>query len=396
MKKFISLLITLIAVFSCFTFTAGANAEYKVNIPTSSTGIVTITADKETANEGETVSLTASATDDYLINGVFISYRENDVIKKIELSSANGKTYDFVMPAADVRAHATTERNWHNEKVELDFSDDYGYGEVFLNQYYAYYGDELEIRVKPKRNAVVEYVTVNEVELPLEGMVDDMYKYTYKVDARKVTIDVKFRLASSTLYDVYIDNRIGGTGFADKKKANPGDTVTITVRPNSGKDFVKVTVDNKEISGKDNKFTFTMPNHNVTVDIICTAEDTLAKPTWERTNGIWKLKGINGKYIIGWYYIDSKWYFMDNAGNMKTGWVKDNNKWYYISSNGDMKTGWVKDNKDWYFMDQTGAMKTGWILSGDKWYYLYNNGKMAVSTYIDNNYKIGADGAWIK
>lgn len=397
MKKIISLLILLTVTFSCLSFTVNAEAEYKVSVSNGSTGIVTITADKETAKEGETVTFSATVTDDYLLKGLFVSYKENGETKKTELISKDGKTYKFDMPATDVRAHATVEKNWHNEKVELDFSHEYGYGEVFLSQYYAYYGDKLEIRVKPKKDMAVEYVKVNEIELPLENMADGMYYYTYTVDARRVEIDVKFRKASSTLYKISIDNRVGGTGFSDKKNANPGDTVTITVKPNPGKDFVTVTCDNKVISGKDNIYTFTMPDHNVTVDIICTAEaSTPEKPTWEQLGGKWKLKGVNGKYIIGWYKMGSDWYFLDNAGNMATGWVKSKNIWYYMNSDGAMETGWVKDNGNWYFMDTNGAMKTGWISSGNKWYYLYENGKMAVDTYIDNQYKIGADGAWIR
>ena len=397
MKKIISLLVLLAITVSCLTLTVNAESEYKVSVSNSGTGIVTITSDKETASEGETVTFTATVSEGYLLKGLFVSYKDNDETVKTQLISKDGETYKFDMPAANVRAHATVERNWHNEKVNLEFSDVYGYGEVFLNQYYAYFGDELEIRVRPKKGMAVEYVTVNEIELPLEGMVDDMYKYLYTVDARDVKIDVKFRPASSTLYTVNIDKRIGCSAFADVKKANPGDTVTISVNPNPGKDYITVTCDNKVISKTDNKYIFTMPDHNVTVDVICTSEATTPKtPTWEQLGGKWKLIGVNGKPIIGWYKMDFNWYFMDNAGNMVTGWVKDKNVWYYMNSDGDMATGWVKDNGNWYFMDSTGAMKTGWILSGGKWYYLYENGKMATNTYIDNQYKIGADGAWIK
>ncbi len=396
MKKILSLLVLFSVTLSCLCFTVSADGDYKVKLSGNSTGAVTVTADKETAKEGETVIFSVTVDDNFLLTGFFVTYNENDTVIKTELFPENDGTYKFLMPDADIRAYASVEKNWHNEKIELDFSHEYGYGEVFLNKYYAYYGDEIEIRVKPKEGMTVEYLLVNGIEIPMDTMIDDMFKYTYIVDTRKVEIDVKFRSKSSTLYDIYIDQRIGGTGFSDKKQANPGDIVTISVMPNPGKDFVTVTCDNKVISGEDNKFTFVMPDHKVTVDIICKAEALAEKPTWEKVEGKWKLKGVNEKYIIGWYKMGSDWYFLDNAANMVTGWAKDKNIWYYLGSSGAMKTGWVKDNGNWYFMDSTGAMKTGWVLSANKWYYLLDSGKMATNTYIDNQYKVGADGAWIE
>ena len=65
----------------------------------------------------------------------------------------------------------------------------------------------------------------------------------------------------------------GGTAEADKTEAEPGDDVTITVTPDSGKQISSVTV--KDASGesidvtinKDGTYTFLIPDSEVTVDI---------------------------------------------------------------------------------------------------------------------------------
>ena len=63
----------------------------------------------------------------------------------------------------------------------------------------------------------------------------------------------------------------------------------------------------------------------------------------------------NGKKTIGWQLVNSKWYYMNNNGEMATGWIKDTN---------------------------------------GKWNFMDNNGEMLCNTTIDG-YNLGFDGAWI-
>jgi len=75
-------------------------------------------------------------------------------------------------------------------------------------------------------------------------------------------------------------------------------------------------------------------------------------------------------------------------------WKKDNKGWWY-SEGKSWVTGWRQLDSKWYYFEQDGYMKTGWLKDKDnKWYYLKNDGSMAYDTVIDG-YKIDSNGAWI-
>lgn len=75
-------------------------------------------------------------------------------------------------------------------------------------------------------------------------------------------------------------------------------------------------------------------------------------------------------------------------------WKKDNKGWWY-SEGKSWVTGWRQLDSKWYYFEQDGYMKTGWLKDKDnKWYYLKNDGSMAYDTIVDG-YKIGSNGAWI-
>ncbi len=72
-----------------------------------------------------------------------------------------------------------------------------------------------------------------------------------------------------TKYNVTISSVTGGVVLSDKKTAAEGETVTLTVTPNAGYEFVAFLVDGVAISGN----TFTMPKTAVTVTAEFTAID---------------------------------------------------------------------------------------------------------------------------
>lgn len=77
--------------------------------------------------------------------------------------------------------------------------------------------------------------------------------------------------SSSSTYAVTVDKSSGGTITVSPKRASKGDTVTVTVKPDAGYELDELTVTDKDgdevrVSGKNNKFTFTMPKSAVTVE----------------------------------------------------------------------------------------------------------------------------------
>lgn len=89
----------------------------------------------------------------------------------------------------------------------------------------------------------------------------------------------------------------------------------------------------------------------VTVTILGTSIPANAE--WRQSsNGLWWNTEGNS-WSIGWRYIDSKWYYFDSNGYMKTGWLNDNGTWYYLNTSGDMATNTI--TPDGYKVDEKGA-----------------------------------------
>ena len=88
--------------------------------------------------------------------------------------------------------------------------------------------------------------------------------------------------SSSTRYDITVDKASHGTVSANSSRAFKGDTVTVTVKPDSGYVLETITVldkDGKELAltdKGDGKYTFTMPRSAVTVKAAFKADSTSA------------------------------------------------------------------------------------------------------------------------
>ncbi|MCR5489446.1 MAG: leucine-rich repeat protein [Saccharofermentans sp.] len=65
-------------------------------------------------------------------------------------------------------------------------------------------------------------------------------------------------------YSVKVNSNAGGTATADKTKVKPGETVTITIKNDTGYELDYVKLNNTDLSGK----TFTMPSEDVTIDVV--------------------------------------------------------------------------------------------------------------------------------
>lgn len=388
MKKIISLMSVLVMVFSLCSFTVNAESKYDITLRYGTTNLITVTSDKETANAGETVTFNATVTDGYLLPTIKVTWTEDGKTKEEVLKSENDLEWTFVMPDSDITVYAKPELDWRGKETELKIKGSgLLYGEIYSNKYTVKYGDTITLTAIPKEGCEVEYLLVNDIEIFPSA--DSKYRFT--VDSKEVLVFVKFRKSDSNLYKIDIDTAIGAVVSVDKLRANAGDKVTVTVRPDPGKDNIIVKYNSIEISGNGKVYTFTMPNRRVSVEVICSKETA----TWEKVAGQWKLKSADGKYITGWYKLNNIWYYLDTSG-MKTGWIKPDNNWYYLKSNGAMAEGeWLKSNGNWYYLKNDGTMVTGWFLVKNKWYFFNADGKMLSSTVIDGC-RLDANGAWVK
>ena len=121
---------------------------------------------------------------------------------------------------------------------------------------------------------------------------------------------------------------------------------------------------------------------NIMTIIIVTMSVSIINPvsayaTWDKNdqdNWTWS---ENGMKVVGWKFIEGKWYHFNNDGIMNTGWINDNEKWYHMSESGVMDTGWLKDSNDkWYHLSEGGEMNIGWISENENWYYMNSSGVM--------------------
>ena len=78
-------------------------------------------------------------------------------------------------------------------------------------------------------------------------------------------------------------------------------------------------------------------------------------------------------------------------------WILDNTGWWFMRANRTWPAGtWELIDGKWYLFNAAGYMLTGWQQLGNLWYYLGNDGAMRVSSWIDNQYYVNADGVWVQ
>jgi len=191
----------------------------------------TVTVDKVSALEGETVTLTVTPNKGYKLSKLTVNGKE----------VVDGK---FTMPNEDAKVEAVFEKISYAVKVEEPTN-----GKVTASVEKALEGETVTLTVTPNKGYKLSKLTVNGKEV-VDG------KFTMPNEDAKV--EAVFEKIS---YAVKVEEPTNGKVTASVEKAVEGETVTLTVTPNTGYELSKLTVNGKEvIDGK-----FTMPAEEVTV-----------------------------------------------------------------------------------------------------------------------------------
>lgn len=112
--------------------------------------------------------------------------------------------------------------------------------------------------------------------------------------------------SSSGDYTVSVENSKHGTVTVSPKRADKGDTVTITVKPDNGYELDELTVTDKDgdtvklQSKGGNKYTFTMPGSKVTVEATFTLEKEENLPFADVAEDCWAVEEITWAYENGY------------------------------------------------------------------------------------------------
>ena len=126
-------------------------------------------------------------------------------------------------------------------------------------------GDKIVVTVTPDAGYEVEevfYTPENGTKTVINA-VEGAYSFT--MPAANVTVSATFKAID---YTVTVDDTTNGTVSSDKNTANVGETVTLTVTPNTGYELNELKVNSGAVAvteGNDGKYTFTMPADNVIV-----------------------------------------------------------------------------------------------------------------------------------
>ena len=255
----------------------------------------TMEADKETAAEGETVTVTVTA-DGYDIEGVYVLFTTDEGEDEIEAEGENG-VYTFEMPAAAVTVEASLVTQTFNIYTENPTGFDTIVDAVIDNDPIseASTDDEVTVRVSwDNEVSVLDSVTVSwgddeTLILTEPGAVNDddngrtTYYYSFTMPAADVTITANV----SALYEIEIDEMMLSNAMVSVNGSDPetydiyfkskaGEEVTVVITPNEGsaiaagsKPSVTYTVDNTvtavDVSGDNGSYTFTMPENPVRV-----------------------------------------------------------------------------------------------------------------------------------
>jgi hypothetical protein len=210
-----------------------------------------VTANKTSATEGETVTLTATPANGYQFSTWNVTAGGNETV-----TVAGGS---FTMPAHNVTVSAT-----FTELPPTTYSISVTGGTASVNGTTvtsATAGTTVTITANtPDTGYEVDCVFVNNGAVSVSGTGSTR---TFTMPASNVTVNVTFTPIN---YSVSIPSSISnGTVTTDKQTAHIGDTVTLTITPSDGYKLDSISASGVTLNGSGTTRTFTMPAADVNV-----------------------------------------------------------------------------------------------------------------------------------
>ena len=248
-----------------YTFTMPANnvhvsVTFKVvnyTITTMPAQNGSITADKQTANYGDMVTLTITPVIGYELDEL----RVLDGGTEVPVTATAEGNYTFTMPAGDVVISATFKVSEYTIAIVHT-----AMGVITADKQTAHYGEIVTLTVAPNEGYEFDRLHVMHGETEIEVVVSEG-KYTFIMPAGDITVSATFNAIE---YSITLTLSGNGSVIADKAIVHYGETVTLTVTPAIGYelDQLRVTYGEMELAlspAEDNQYTFVMPAGNVAV-----------------------------------------------------------------------------------------------------------------------------------
>jgi len=235
--------------------TEPAATKYTVTANAATNGKVAASA--TSAAKGTVVTLTVTPNSGYELDTLTVKDASNVV-----LSITDNK---FTMPASNVTITATFKAQAAKYSVNINSANN---GKVTANTTSCVAGTEVALTVAPNSGYELDTLTVMNTTTNASVAVSGG-KFT--MPAGNVNVVATFKTAAASTYKVTVNAMTNGAVAANTTAAKEGDTVTLTVAPNSGYELDELSVKNATsnaavaVSGTGDTRTFTMPASNVTI-----------------------------------------------------------------------------------------------------------------------------------
>jgi hypothetical protein len=223
---------------------------YAITVTTDGNG--TAVADKTAAQAGETVTVTITPNEGYML----------DVVTGApETWNLEGNTGTFTMPAAAVTLSVTFKEIPPAEPYRIT-THITGEGTVDIPTS-ALEGSEVTVTVAPADGNALRALKVDGRDVTASVSENS---YTFTMPGYAITVEAVFEEVATGEHMIYMNVYGLGTAFADKTTAAPNETVTITVEESIGYVFCYIEVNG--VSQGNGVTTFTMPDTDVTVNVV--------------------------------------------------------------------------------------------------------------------------------
>lgn len=198
----------------------------------------------------------------------------------IGLSNGKGSLPDGTTFAANVSGTSIEVAGY---KVTVESAEN---GEVSVSDTKPFKGDTVTVTTTPDSGYAVKSVSVTTSAGEAVAVSSSGNKHTFTMPGSAVTVSATFEASTYTISKGEVKN---GTISIDKTSAKKGETVTVTATPSNGYENGKVTVSGVTVTDAGNdKFTFTMPADDVTVNA------TFSAKTYTITKG----EVVNGSFTV--------------------------------------------------------------------------------------------------
>ena len=242
-----------------------------------------VTADKDYAKQGETVTLSISPDVDYLFKSLEVKDAAENAVA-VTLSEDNSSA-TFSMPASGVTVMPSFAKVVHSVTVTKVTG-----GTIETDKTTATQGMTVTLTIKPDvandyvfKSLEVEDAAGNTVNV---ATVNSTTK-TFTMPASDVTVTSTWAKVERS---VTIVNATGGTVTTDNATATYGETVTLTIAPTSGDQFNSLTV--KDAAG--NAVDVTLSNNKTSATFSMPKSDVTVTPSW---NAVLVDDGEGGLYV---------------------------------------------------------------------------------------------------